>query len=66
MLLAARTGRHIRKLLLEPGGSVEPLTLLTNALGGEAARSAVMLQRHHGWCPRPEPLLQSIHTAQPL
>lgn len=53
-------GQRIRKLLLEPGGAMEPMELLTNALGGPSCAQEVMLKRHEGWCPRPDPLLRSI------
>uniref|UniRef100_A0A383VSJ1 Peptidase M3A/M3B catalytic domain-containing protein n=1 Tax=Tetradesmus obliquus TaxID=3088 RepID=A0A383VSJ1_TETOB len=59
--LDASAGHNIRKLLLEPGGALEPLDLLTAALGGLECRDKVLQQRHGGWCPDPRSLLKSIH-----
>jgi hypothetical protein len=58
--MSCLAGHNIRKLLLEPGGAVEPLDLLTATLGGPAGRDRVLQQRHGGWCPNPQSLLDSI------
>lgn len=50
----------VRKVLLEPGGSLEPLDLLSTALGGVDSQLKVLQQRHGGWCPNPSMLLTSI------
>lgn len=58
------SGRAIRHLLLEPGGSREPLCLLTAALGGGEGRDKVLQQRQGGWCPTPAAFLKSVAPQQ--
>lgn len=55
-------GQHLRKQLLQPGGSVDPLKLLTAALGGAGVRDAVLVQQVSGWSPNPASLLHSVAT----
>ncbi|KAF6261102.1 peptidase family M3-domain-containing protein, partial [Scenedesmus sp. NREL 46B-D3] len=64
--LDATAGHNIRQLLLEPGGALEPLDLLTAALGGLACREHVLHQRHKGWCPNPQSLLRSVEKGVAL
>lgn len=53
-------GRHLRQTLLQPGGSIDPLELLTAAFGGQEATSQVLVQQQHsGWSPNPASLLHS-------
>jgi len=56
-------GQHLRKQLLQPGGSVDPLELLTAALGGAGVRDAVLVQQASGWSPNPASLLHSVATS---
>lgn len=46
----------IRRQLLEPGGAVEPLDLVSGVLGGRQQ----LQHQHGGWSPRPDALLQSL------
>lgn len=46
----------IRKQLLEPGGTIEPLDLISGLLGGREQ----LQHLHGGWSPRPDALLHSL------
>ena len=46
----------IRRQLLEPGGAVEPLDLISGVLGGRQQ----LQHQHGGWSPRPDALLSSL------
>eukprot|EP00879_Flechtneria_rotunda_P021241 GHRR01022377.1.p1 GENE.GHRR01022377.1~~GHRR01022377.1.p1 ORF type:complete len:527 (+),score=170.00 GHRR01022377.1:1082-2662(+) len=64
--LNPHTGQLIKELLLKPGGSLEPLDLLTSVLGGPVQRDKVLQARHGGWCPKTDHLVKRMigSTAQ--
>jgi hypothetical protein len=49
-------GFGIREQLLRPGGSVEPLELVSNVLGGRSQLQHVS----GGWAPQPDALLAAL------
>ncbi|GBF99345.1 hypothetical protein Rsub_11757 [Raphidocelis subcapitata] len=52
-------GAEIRRQLLEPGGAVEPLDLVSGVLGGRHQLQSL----GGGWSPRPDALLASVADA---
>lgn len=53
-------GDRIRHLLLEPGGTLEPVDLVTTVLGGRDE----LQQIHGGWCPQTDGLVASLTAEQ--